>query len=30
MRAVRAKEGDYRNWDEIRAWTDEIEAQLQR
>jgi menaquinone-dependent protoporphyrinogen oxidase len=24
MMAVRAREGDYRDWDEIAAWADEI------
>ena len=28
IRAVDAKEGDYRDWDEIRGWAAEIAAQL--
>jgi len=28
MRAVGAKEGDYRDWDEINGWATEIAAQL--
>ena len=28
MRAVRAAEGDYRNWSEIRSWCEEIAAAL--
>lgn len=30
LKAVRAPEGDYRPWDEIRAWADEIAAELAR
>jgi menaquinone-dependent protoporphyrinogen oxidase len=30
IRAVGAKEGDYRDWDEIRGWAAEIAAQLKR
>jgi menaquinone-dependent protoporphyrinogen oxidase len=30
LAAVRASEGDYRPWDEIRAWADEIAAELAR
>jgi len=29
LRAVHAKEGDYRNWDEIHGWAGEIRAELQ-
>jgi menaquinone-dependent protoporphyrinogen oxidase len=28
MRAVRAQEGDYRDWDEIEAWASEIAEQI--
>jgi hypothetical protein len=28
MRAVRAAEGDYRDWSEIRSWSEEIAATL--
>jgi menaquinone-dependent protoporphyrinogen oxidase len=28
LAAVRAPEGDYRPWDEIRAWAGEIAAEL--
>ncbi len=28
-RVVRAPEGDYRNWDDIRAWADEIASSVQ-
>lgn len=28
MRAVRAQEGDYRDWDEIEAWASDIAAQI--
>lgn len=28
LKAVRAPEGDYRPWDEIRGWADEIAAEL--
>ncbi|MDQ3893639.1 MAG: flavodoxin domain-containing protein [Actinomycetota bacterium] len=30
IRAVGAKEGDYRDWDEIRGWAAQIAAQLRR
>ena len=30
LTAVRAPEGDYRPWDDIRAWADEIAAELAR
>ena len=30
LAAVRASEGDYRPWDEIRAWADEIAGELAR
>jgi menaquinone-dependent protoporphyrinogen oxidase len=30
MRAVGAKEGDYRDWDEIKGWASEIASQLRR
>jgi menaquinone-dependent protoporphyrinogen oxidase len=30
LKAVRAPEGDYRPWDEIRAWADEIAGELSR
>jgi menaquinone-dependent protoporphyrinogen oxidase len=30
LKAVRAPEGDYRPWDEIRAWADEIAVELGR
>lgn len=30
LAAVRAPEGDYRPWDEIRAWADEIAGELAR
>ena len=29
MSAVRAPEGDFRPWDEIEAWADEIAAALE-
>jgi menaquinone-dependent protoporphyrinogen oxidase len=28
IKAVRAPEGDYRGWDEVRAWADEIAREL--